>query len=87
MNRQELIRPMTQIGVSLSLERGHETYVMNGYVFAEEGSRVLNVLNDREPFIAFEHSDGAVELINKKKIISVTPKDIKGRVVPEHLQT
>ncbi len=68
----DIIRPKTKIRVEL--QQGDGT-ALDGYVFVAGHERVLDLLNGKEPFLPFEHSDGRYVMINKQVIAFVWPQD------------
>jgi len=48
---------------------------MDGYVFVGGQERVLDLLNNKDPFMPFEHEDGRFVMINKQAIAYAWPED------------
>ena len=48
---------------------------MDGYVFVGGQERVLDLLNNSDPFMPFEHEDGRFVMINKQAIAYAWPED------------
>ena len=46
---------------------------MNGDVFINSDSRVLDLLNHNSTFIPIEAEDGSIHLVNKFEILRLTP--------------
>jgi hypothetical protein len=68
----EVIREKTKIRVEMKKGDGS---TMEGFVFVSGHERVLDLLNNREPFLPFEMEDGSYVMINKQVIASVWPHD------------
>jgi len=50
---------------------------MDGFVFVGGQERVLDLLNNTERFLPFEHEDGRFVMINKQAIAYAWPDDGK----------
>ncbi len=46
---------------------------LEGCVFVSQGQRVIDIMNLDNRFIAFEHTDGAIEIFNKAAIGRLKP--------------
>ncbi len=68
----DIIRPKTKIRVQLQKDDGS---TMDGFVFVGGQERVLDLLNNNEPFMPFEHEDGRFVMINKQAIAYAWPDD------------
>ena len=67
-----VIRPKTKIRVQLQKDDGT---TMDGFVFVGGQERVLDLLNNADPFMPFQHDDGRYVMINKQAIAYAWPED------------
>ena len=68
----DVIRQKTKIRVQLQKDDGS---AMEGFVFVGGQERVLDLLNNKEPFLPFQHEDGRFVMINKQAIAYAWPDD------------
>jgi len=68
----DVIRPKTKIRVELQKGDGS---ILEGYVFVAGHERVLDLLNNDDPFVPFRCLDGRDVMINKQAIAFVWPDD------------
>lgn len=68
----DVVRPKTKIRVEVHRDDGT---VMEGHVFVAGHERVLDLLNNKEPFLPFETEDGRYVMINKAMISLIWPQD------------
>ena len=68
----DVVRPKTKIRVEMHRDDGS---VMEGHVFVAGHERVLDLLNNKEPFLPFETEDGRYVMINKAVISLIWPQD------------
>ena len=71
---RDVIRPKTKIRVELHIRDGA---ALEGYVFVGGHERVLDLLNNKEPFLPLELDDGRHVMINKQLIATIWPHDQK----------
>lgn len=69
-----VIRPKTKIRVELQKDDGS---TMDGFVFVGGQERVLDLLNNSDPFLPFQHEDGRYVMINKQAIAYAWPDDVQ----------
>jgi hypothetical protein len=78
------MRAKTRVPVDLLKMDGTQ---LKGYVFAGSQERVLDLMNNREPFLPIELSGGQFAIMNKSVIQSITPSDrerMEGNVEEAH---
>jgi len=51
---------------------------LEGWIFVSQGQRAIDVLNLDNRFVAFEHADGAIEILNKAVIGRLKPLESAG---------
>lgn len=67
-----IIREKIKVPVELKKDDGTK---FEGFVFVGGQERVMDLFNNKEPFLPFEHKDGRFGLINKRTIADVWPDD------------
>ena len=61
---------MEEVQVSIMLTDGT---TLDGCVFAGDGQRLLDLINDKRDFIPYANRDGEVTIIQKSTIALITP--------------
>jgi hypothetical protein len=65
-----------QIVATVQLSDGS---ALEGQLFIESGSRVLDLLNGEHTFIPILAEDGSIQLLNKFEVVRVIPHEQKQR--------
>lgn len=68
----DVIRPKSKVEILLRREDGT---TLQGHVYVGGQERILDLVNDRKPFLPFETRDGKMLLINKRSIAVIEPFD------------